>query len=149
MPQHIIDVYEDTNHHHLGGMSELDRMNYVDNAFLGCVDDEERTVLWSSLVPTLVKFESVFCSVCCCRLPGFYFTKKQRQRKRTRRACRHCEANQKEKIAQIDRIWGSLNYFLSSRQCATCLDYRCKHEFTNGRWKRTTGWESVCRGCTT
>eukprot|EP00978_Attheya_sp_CCMP212_P028446 scaffold98170_cov70-Attheya_sp.AAC.3 len=43
MPQHIIDVYEDTNHHYLGDMSELDRMNYVDNAFLGCVDDEERS----------------------------------------------------------------------------------------------------------
>eukprot|EP00978_Attheya_sp_CCMP212_P031632 scaffold120360_cov56-Attheya_sp.AAC.2 len=114
MPQHIIDVYEGTNHHYLGDMSELDRMNYVDNAFLGCVDDEERT----------------------------------RQRKQTRRACRHCEANRKEKIAQINRILGSLNYFLSPRQCATCLDYRCKHEFKNGRWKRT-GWERVCCGCTT
>eukprot|EP00978_Attheya_sp_CCMP212_P041029 scaffold230379_cov65-Attheya_sp.AAC.2 len=107
-------------------MSELDRMNYVDNAFLGCVDDEEGTVLWSTLVPDVGK----------------------RQMKRTRRACRHCEANWKEKIAQINRILGSLNYFLSPRQCATCLDYRCKHEFTNGRWKRT-GWKRVCRGCTT
>eukprot|EP00978_Attheya_sp_CCMP212_P021897 scaffold64378_cov66-Attheya_sp.AAC.4 len=100
------------------------------------------------MVPTLVKYEAVFCSVCCCRLPGFYFTKNQRQMKQMRRACRHCETNRKEKIAQINRILGSLSYFLSPRQCAICLDYRCKHEFTNGRWKRT-GWERVCRGCTT
>eukprot|EP00978_Attheya_sp_CCMP212_P038774 scaffold195571_cov36-Attheya_sp.AAC.2 len=137
MPHHTLDVYDYTHHHHLGGMSELDRMNHVDDAFLGCRDDEERTVLWSTMVPTLVKYEAVFCSVCCCWLPGFYFTKNQCQMKRTRRACRHCETNRKEKIAQINRILGSLSYFLSPRQCAICLDYRCKHEFTNGRWKRT------------
>eukprot|EP00978_Attheya_sp_CCMP212_P005900 scaffold13182_cov64-Attheya_sp.AAC.4 len=70
--------------------------------------------------------------------------------KRSHWACRHCETNRKEKIAQINRILGSLSYFLSPRQCqcARCLDYRYKHEFTNGRWKRT-GWERVCRGCTT
>eukprot|EP00978_Attheya_sp_CCMP212_P015879 scaffold41044_cov68-Attheya_sp.AAC.4 len=133
MPQHILDAYDYTHHHQMGDMSELDRMNHVDNTFLSCHDDEERTVLWSTMVPALVKYESVFCSVCCCRLPGFYFTKNQRRMKRTRRVCRRCEENRQEKIAQINRILGSLSYFLSPHQCARCLDYRCKHEFTSGR----------------
>eukprot|EP00978_Attheya_sp_CCMP212_P014428 scaffold36751_cov71-Attheya_sp.AAC.1 len=148
MPQHIIKAYDYTHHHQLGDMSELDRMNHVDNAFLNCRDNKECTVIWTTMVPSLVQYESVFCFVCCCRLPGFYFMKSQRRMKRTRHACRHCEKNRQEKVAQINRILSSLSYFLSPCQCARCLDYRCKHEFTNGRWKRT-GLECMCRGCTT
>eukprot|EP00978_Attheya_sp_CCMP212_P043610 scaffold287424_cov35-Attheya_sp.AAC.2 len=70
-------------------MSEIDRMNHVDTALLNCRDDEERTVLWMTMVPLLVNYESVFCSICSCRLPQFYFTKSQHHMKRTRRACRH------------------------------------------------------------
>eukprot|EP00978_Attheya_sp_CCMP212_P001271 scaffold2630_cov72-Attheya_sp.AAC.1 len=129
-------------------MSEVDRMNHVDTAFINCRDDEEGTVLRMTMLPLLVNYVSVFCSVCCCRLPEFYFTKNQRRMKRTRRACRHCETNCQVKVAQINRILGGLSYFVSPRQCARCLDYRCKHEFTNGCWKHM-GVDRMCHDCTT
>eukprot|EP00978_Attheya_sp_CCMP212_P043832 scaffold293043_cov71-Attheya_sp.AAC.3 len=149
LPQHITDAYDYTHNQQLQEMSEVDRMNHVDNAFPNCCDDEERTVLWRTMLPSLVNYASVFCSVCCCRLPEFYFTKDQRRMKRTRRACHHCETNCQVKVAQINWILGGLSYFVSPWQCARCLNYWYKHEFTtNGRWKRT-GVDRMCRDCTT
>eukprot|EP00978_Attheya_sp_CCMP212_P006580 scaffold15278_cov37-Attheya_sp.AAC.2 len=129
-------------------MSEIDRMNHVDTSFLNCHDDEERLFLWTTMMPPLENYESMFCLICCCRLPQFYFTKNQRRMKRTRRACHHCEMNHRVKVAQINRILGGLSFFVSPRQCARCLDYHSKHEFTNSRWKRT-GRERMCSNCTT
>eukprot|EP00978_Attheya_sp_CCMP212_P037369 scaffold175527_cov64-Attheya_sp.AAC.6 len=145
--QHIINTYDYTHDHILQEMSKVDRMNHIDTAFLNCRDDKERTVLWTTMLPSLVNYVSVFCSVCCCRLPGFYFTKSQRHMKRTRQACCHCETNRQVKVAQVNRILGGLSYFVSPRQCARCLEYWCKHEFTNGHWKRT-GVAHICRDCT-
>eukprot|EP00978_Attheya_sp_CCMP212_P028645 scaffold99548_cov63-Attheya_sp.AAC.4 len=106
LPQHITDAYDYTHSQQLQEMSEVDRMNHVDTAFLNCRDDEEWT----------------------------------RRMKRTRRACRHCETNRQVKVAHINRILGGLRYFVSPRQCARCLDYRCKHEFTNGRVGSAREW---------
>eukprot|EP00978_Attheya_sp_CCMP212_P017301 scaffold46042_cov75-Attheya_sp.AAC.2 len=116
-------------------MSEIDWMNHVDTTFLNCRDDKERTVLWMTMLPSLMNYESMFSSICSCRLPQFYFTKSQCHMKRTRRACHHhCEMNRRVKIAQVNRILGGLSYFVGPRQCAVCMDYWSKHEFTNGRW---------------
>eukprot|EP00978_Attheya_sp_CCMP212_P013258 scaffold33355_cov36-Attheya_sp.AAC.7 len=121
--QHITDAYDYTHNQQLQELSGVDRMNHVDTAFLNCRDDEERTVLWTTMLPSL------------------------HHMKRTRRACRHCETNRQVKVAQIHRILGGLSYFVSPWQCARCLDYRCKHEFTNGHWNRT-GVDCMCRDCT-
>eukprot|EP00978_Attheya_sp_CCMP212_P008663 scaffold20382_cov67-Attheya_sp.AAC.3 len=123
LPEHIRGTYDFTLNQHLQEMSEIDRMNHVDTAFLSCRDDEEQTVLWTTMVPSLVNYESVFCSICCCRLPQFYFTKNQHRMKRTRRACRHCETNCRVKVAQINWIIIGLSYFVIPQQCAMCLDY--------------------------
>eukprot|EP00978_Attheya_sp_CCMP212_P003886 scaffold8288_cov57-Attheya_sp.AAC.1 len=120
-------------------------MNHAYTAFLNCHNDKEQTALWMTMVPSLMNYESMFCSICSCQLPEFYFTKNQCHMKWTRQA-RHCETNRWVKIVQVNWILGGLSYFVGPRQCAVCMDYCSKHEFTNGCWKRM-GRERMCRDC--
>eukprot|EP00978_Attheya_sp_CCMP212_P012634 scaffold31588_cov56-Attheya_sp.AAC.1 len=66
-------------------MTDEERMNHIDNAFIACQNYDEQTTLWTSMVPSLLR---------------------QRKTKRTHRACRHCEMNRKIKISLISRILG-------------------------------------------
>jgi hypothetical protein len=128
-------------------MGEEELMNHIDNAFIACQDTEERTELWTSMVPSLLQYSFVFCSICCCRLPNFYFTTSQRRMKRTRRACRHCEMNRNLKVSLVNRILGGKDYFQPQRECAGCHNNRSKYKFTNGQWRRNAG-NRICVDCT-
>jgi hypothetical protein len=129
------------------GMTDEERMNHIDNAFIACQNDEERTTLWTSMVPSLLRYQFVFCSVCMCRLPNFYFSNSQRKTKRTRRACRHCERNRKIKIQLISRILGAADYFQSQRECSNCHTHKSKYQFTKGQWRRNDDVRLCCH-CT-
>jgi hypothetical protein len=122
LPEHILDGFDHVHFHYLQAMSEIDWTNHVDAAFFNCRhNDEEWTGLWMTIMPSLVNFESMFCSVCSCHLPEFYFTKSQPCMRRTRITCRHCETNCQVKIVQVNNwIMGGLNYFVGPQQCAVC-----------------------------
>eukprot|EP00978_Attheya_sp_CCMP212_P043100 scaffold275133_cov65-Attheya_sp.AAC.3 len=47
LPQHIINTYDYAHNHQVQEMSDVDRINHVDTAFLNCRDAEERTVLYA------------------------------------------------------------------------------------------------------
>jgi hypothetical protein len=117
-------------------MGDLELMNHIDNAFLNCRNDAERTDLWTSMVPSLLQYPFSFCSVCMCRLPLFYFSSSQRKSKRTHRACRHCEGNRNIKISLINRILGSADYFQAQRECSVCHTRKSKYRFTKRQWRQ-------------
>jgi hypothetical protein len=131
-------------------MSDLELMNLIDNDFINCKTDQERTFLWTSMLPSLLLYDFVFCSICCCRLPEFYFSKTQRLLKRSRRACRHCSANREIKISMITRVLGKLGYFLAKRVCVFCNIFKSKRHFTKGKWNhpRRLGYGRFCIECT-
>eukprot|EP00978_Attheya_sp_CCMP212_P024193 scaffold75683_cov24-Attheya_sp.AAC.1 len=35
-------------------MTDEERMHHIDNTFIACQNDEERTTLWTSMVPSLL-----------------------------------------------------------------------------------------------
>eukprot|EP00978_Attheya_sp_CCMP212_P045673 scaffold355797_cov71-Attheya_sp.AAC.2 len=98
-------------------MEDLDRMKTIDNSFIDCYTDEDRILLWTSMVPFLLMYEILFCSVCCCRVPYFYFSMDQRHTKDTLRACRHCNRNRMVKFSAIHLMLGVFGYFSGTRRC--------------------------------
>ena len=127
-------------------MTSPQKVEHIDHAFLACHTARESYDLWTDMLPSLLYYDFSFCSVCTCRLPVFYFSGSQQRKKRTERACVHCEANRKVKIELINRILGAAGYFTPMRRCVTCQEAKPKHCFTNGRWRHRTN--RTCHLCT-
>eukprot|EP00978_Attheya_sp_CCMP212_P026845 scaffold89031_cov35-Attheya_sp.AAC.1 len=88
-------------------MLDQNIVSTIDDGFLDCSSTEQRSALWNHTLPLILPYPNLLCSVCCCRLPEFYFTKTQRHRKRTQRACVHCDRNRQITIGQITKTLGA------------------------------------------
>jgi hypothetical protein len=128
-------------------MRDNDIVELIDGGFLDCFTTAQRVSLWNHFLPLILRYQMTFCSLCCCRLPEFYFTKSQRRRKRTERACVHCDRNRQIKIGQVTQILGAAGYFVSPRECVACNQFLPKYRFTRGRW-RSNDNDRTCLDCT-
>eukprot|EP00978_Attheya_sp_CCMP212_P012463 scaffold31098_cov47-Attheya_sp.AAC.1 len=129
------------------GVSDRNIASRIDEGFLDCSTTEQRFALWNHTLPFILPKLNMLCSVCCCRLPAFYFTQNQRRSKRTQRTCVHCNRNRQIKIGQITQTLGAAGYFVTPRECMTCHDILPKYCFSKGRWSGTAN-SRVCRSCT-
>eukprot|EP00978_Attheya_sp_CCMP212_P039369 scaffold203980_cov40-Attheya_sp.AAC.2 len=109
------DVLPEGEPHPWLSMSDSDIVTLIDEGFLDCFTTEQRVSLWNHFLPLILRYQMTFCSLCCCRLPEFYFTKSQRRCKRTERACAHCDRNRQIKIGQVTQILGAAGYFVQPR----------------------------------
>ena len=128
-------------------MRDNDIVELIDGGFRDCFTTAQRVSLWNHFLPLILRYQMTFCSLCCCRLPEFYFTKSQRRRKRTERACVHCDRNRQIKIGQVTQILGAAGYFVSPRECVACNQFLPKYRFTRGRW-RSNDNDRTCLDCT-
>eukprot|EP00978_Attheya_sp_CCMP212_P016339 scaffold42695_cov61-Attheya_sp.AAC.1 len=58
LPLHILDVFDPVYYQQWRDMSDIDLMHHVGRAFLNCRDDEKRTALWTTMVPSLQREET-------------------------------------------------------------------------------------------
>jgi hypothetical protein len=110
-PGDLYGAFNDGAQHPWRHMHNQDIVNNIDASFLDCFTTEQRVSLWDRFLPWLATYMHLFCSICCCRLPEFYFTKSQRRRKRTERACVHCDRNRQLKISQVTQTLGAGRIF--------------------------------------
>eukprot|EP00978_Attheya_sp_CCMP212_P013929 scaffold35218_cov47-Attheya_sp.AAC.1 len=135
------------NQHPWHRMLDQNIVSTIDDGFLDCFSTEQRSDLWNHTLPLILPYDNTVCSVCCCCLPEFYFTKTQRHHKRTQHACVHCDRNRQIKIGQITKTLGAAGYFVTPRECVTCHNSLPKYRFTQGRWSGADT-SRVCRACT-
>jgi hypothetical protein len=127
-------------------MEEIDRMRSIDKSFIQCTNHEERVALWTSIIPNLLMYQFVFCSVCCCRLPDFYFSTQQRHCtiSDTQRACRHCDHNRSLKFLQVGRIFDAL---IGTRLCLLCSTEYDYHHYHENIWNNPKANPCICLTC--
>jgi hypothetical protein len=121
-------------------LEDLAIMRSIDESFIQCNNDEERVILWKSLIPHLLMYDLVFCSVCGCRLPEFYFSSTQHDVPDTQRACRHCDMNRSIKLSAVSWTLGT------PRRCTICSTNLSEHYFSTDNWK-TSGLGRICLSC--